>query len=686
MTRIPTAGHVWTTSARVWCSTALVCAFLGAASAAQTPTDPTQVPGQHPAGPAGGSYQGPGDTVPGTLPGNGTGTTGTGLGGGPTPGAPTLPGVPTGSPNSPRPPAAPPISILDLGPDLATWESWWNLNRDRYLAIKRAIYAGDANLPPGGTGLARRRPDARTVADRVLPALSKIVETETDPALIGEALIALARADAGRESDDATSARVVERLAAALSQRQLAVVESAVLALGARGSARSLPLLAALVEDSAAGRTAIARPSVPTRVRAMAALSLGLAATRASVDVQRYATHALSRPLQGRADVPQDLAAACCAALGLVDLGGAPSSDQDLPASSSSHALVQFLQGLADDSGRDQIVRAQAVASVGRVAARADERTRAGAIVWAVRVATDASRPTPVRQAAAIALGRLGKPTESEFDRAARTTLAGMQRDTDRLARGLAWLARAEIGARARTEEDKPATLEIQTGLLADLAEAKSSAQGFVGVALGVLAHDSAIVAALEGNRALKEALPCARNPSDASALGLALGLRFDITSAQLVAERFARDGDAPARASLALGLGMAGATAYLPVLKSASGPENHPLVIRDASIARALLGDTTACTEMASLLASTKSLLAADFASDALAAMGDATVLDTLVGLVADTQAGASRRTRAVRALGAVADASLLPWNEPLRADGHFGAAFESWNATVYR
>jgi HEAT repeat protein len=657
-------------------------ALLASWSAAQTPIDPDAHPGDAPGGATptgtgGGSVGGQGDPQPGSQPGAQ---------------APLVPGATTGPVVSPvpRPPNAPPFPLLDLGPDTATWEVWWNLNRDRFLGIKARVYAGDAGAAPSGTGLARRRPEARLVADRVMPALTSLLEHETDPVLVAETLIALARADLGRATDDATSARAIERLSAALSDKQLAVVESAVMALGARGSARSIPVLAALVEDSAAGRAALARAVVPTRVRSIAALALGLAAARGRVDVQRYAAHTLSRPLQARGELPQDLAAACATALGLVDLGAGAASDQDLPAASSASALARFLEGVADVAENDQLVRAQAAASVGRIAGRdvasGDDRARVAAIVWAVKALGDAARPAPVRQGLVIALARLGRPTDSAPDRAARTALVNAQRDTDRLVRGLAWLARAEIGARARDESERSAALEIQAGLLADFADARGGSAGYLAMALGLLAHDSALVAAIDGNRALKDAWPRARNPSDASAIGLALGLRFDITSAPLLSERFVREGDGPARAALALGLGLAGSTSVVNALRTASGVENHPLVIRDAAIARALLGDATATDEMLALLSTTRSLLAADYASDALSAMGDGSALDALVAMAKDASVPTARRARAVRALGAVADASLLPWNEPLRADGHIGAAFEAWNAVVNR
>ena len=50
---------------------------------------------------------------------------------------------------------------------------------------------------------------------------------------------------------------------------------------------------------------------------------------------------------------------------------------------------------------------------------------------------------------------------------------------------------------------------------------------------------------------------------------------------------------------------------------------------------------------------------------------------------LAAGPGAGGHPSRRAARA---AADASPLPWNEPLRADDHYGASFDAWNAVVNR
>src|SRR5690606_6164762 len=86
----------------------------------------------------GGSYRGPGDTVP---PGGGGGS-----GGGATPGTPGPSGPGNGGPTGPTGPggsggvptgpggrsgASPVTGAIVNGPDLTTWEFWWGFNKEQ---------------------------------------------------------------------------------------------------------------------------------------------------------------------------------------------------------------------------------------------------------------------------------------------------------------------------------------------------------------------------------------------------------------------------------------------------------------------------------------------------------------------------------------------------------------------------
>ncbi len=96
----------------------------------------------------GGTYRGPGDTVP---PGGGGG----GGGGAPTtpgPAGPTAPGPAAPGTPAPATPGAPPPAPGATsstpttpggpsGPDLTLWDFWWGFNREPYLNLKSKIHS-----------------------------------------------------------------------------------------------------------------------------------------------------------------------------------------------------------------------------------------------------------------------------------------------------------------------------------------------------------------------------------------------------------------------------------------------------------------------------------------------------------------------------------------------------------------
>ena len=97
----------------------------------------------------GGTYRGPGDTVPpGGGGGGGGGQPGTPGPAGPSGGSPGAPGAPApATPGAPAgQPAGGPRSAMtaagDSGPDLTIWQFWWGFNKDPYLNLKAKIHAG----------------------------------------------------------------------------------------------------------------------------------------------------------------------------------------------------------------------------------------------------------------------------------------------------------------------------------------------------------------------------------------------------------------------------------------------------------------------------------------------------------------------------------------------------------------
>ncbi len=122
----------------------------------------------------GGTYRGPGDTVP---PGGGGGGGGAGSPGstgpstpgpsGPTTPGPASPGAPAGVAGGPSGPST--SGGGDAGPDLTIWQYWWGFNKEPYLNLKAAIHGGSVQTgdqPHTFQGDHVESGDVRVCADR----------------------------------------------------------------------------------------------------------------------------------------------------------------------------------------------------------------------------------------------------------------------------------------------------------------------------------------------------------------------------------------------------------------------------------------------------------------------------------------------------------------------------------------
>ncbi len=155
----------------------------------------------------GGTYRGPGDTVPpGGGGGGGSGPTAPGPSGpsaggpsGPSTPAPGSPGVPTGGPASGPAPVVTGGSAG--GADLTLWEFWWEFNKDPYLNLKAAIHSGiitgsdDFFLGRGAQSQSKDslKPSEAAIREKVVPALKEALEKETNNDIVTGAMMALAK-------------------------------------------------------------------------------------------------------------------------------------------------------------------------------------------------------------------------------------------------------------------------------------------------------------------------------------------------------------------------------------------------------------------------------------------------------------------------------------------------------------
>ena len=242
----------------------------------------------------GGTYRGPGDTVP---PGAGGGGGG---GGSPTTPGPTGPSAP-GSPSNPGTPGFPgaapgagtgagsPVYTPGgaSGPDLTQWTFWWEFNKDPYLSLKNKLHKG---APQSGgdeffLGHGQKdqavdlfRPNISDIRDKIVPALVKALETQKNNDILTGSLMSLAKIG---NLDDYSN--FGEKIVPFLSDSNQEISETAALSLGILGSEKYIDLLISLATNSVEGRKAVGRTNeVPYRTRSFALYGLGLIASEST--------------------------------------------------------------------------------------------------------------------------------------------------------------------------------------------------------------------------------------------------------------------------------------------------------------------------------------------------------------------------------------------------------------------
>ena len=159
--------------------------------------------------------------------------------------------------------------------DVAAWDQWWSFNRDRYLALKDAIFDGtdtttgseDFFLGKGsdrgnwGPGL---KPTEKVLRSEVVPALRAALDRQLDVDIITGVLLALAKI--GDPPGGPKQLSVLFR--GYLAHGNQEVHETAAIALGILGEPDAAPLLMDLMMDTSTGRTVAGRGKVPAPFRA----------------------------------------------------------------------------------------------------------------------------------------------------------------------------------------------------------------------------------------------------------------------------------------------------------------------------------------------------------------------------------------------------------------------------------
>ncbi|MHC4376577.1 MAG: HEAT repeat domain-containing protein, partial [Planctomycetota bacterium] len=466
----------------------------------------------------GGTYRGPGDTVPpgaggdagggeapltGPIPGSGTSPVpGTGVGPlGPT----TSPGGgPLGTGSGTTTYTGPQLTT-----DLSQWSFWWEFNKDGFLNLREALdervvtgeigyWLGDGMKSQARTSV---RPSRSQIEEDIVPALLETLEQETNKDIVTGCLIALAKI--GDRVDESGTSQFQETFTGFLSHANQEIRETAAIALGILANPSSLDLLEALVFNRELGQRAVASNEVDLRTRAYAAYGLGLVGARNDDPEvrQRIVTALLEAlPMTHGLSTP-DVGVAVVSSLGLVPLDAVPAP---LEADAAVITIPQQIEALLEyfeNPRHDRFVRAHVPTAVGRLftayeagASEEDTAQLKAQLAPALLLPLDPKRgrylESEVRMASALALGLIGDADDEDLDGEIRDALIGAADDPLRQVRKFALIGLAKSAARPGQDEAQTARGRSETVdyLIRNMERGRSGVERWAGIAAGVYA------------------------------------------------------------------------------------------------------------------------------------------------------------------------------------------------------
>lgn len=669
----------------------------------------------------GGTYRGPGDTVP---PGGG----GTGGGGGATPGTggPSTPG-PSG-PSTPGPagpatpgggPGAPSGPVTGGGggeasADLSIWQYWWGFNKEPYINLKAHIHSGavvtgsdDFFLGRGEKSQARDslRPSEEQIRGKVVPALIQALATERSNDIVTGCMIALAKiGDAKDESGDSKMAEEIKKFLADSNQE---IAETAAVALGilANEAKSNLDILTLLLNNDSQKLRSEHKINVsgeiPYRTRAFAAYGLGLIGAKAKDENRTIVVDSLVKMLDGesRSMATRDIAVACLTSLGLTPLpidAAQIEAAQDIkrfqkPAEIKTRQdeIIWLMSYYEDVQGLNHFVRAHVPRSVALLLADCPSPYWLRNAV-AERFLTDITKLSrerdEVKQSCLIALGQIGDCDDEPIDVKIREALVKANGElSDHMSRNFALIALAQASGRPgaggtdplaglNAKKDSPRAF-----LMNELTKGKTGAKPWAALALGVMERslsDAKHQTSADVRFTLRNALKEAKSPVEVGAYAIAVGLIKDQEAKDVLQEKLASISDDEARGYVAVGAGLVDDQASVePIQEIIRKSKYKPDLLKSAAIGLGLLGDKKILDELITMLGDASALSSQAAISSALGFIGDARSIDPLIKMLQDKQKTDRARGFAAVALGIVADKEELPWNAKISVNINYRA-----------
>jgi HEAT repeat protein len=561
----------------------------------------------------------------------------------------------------------------DTAPLPASWQTWWEYNREPFVRRTTVAAAPAPATGPRANGAAGAVPPAPFAVvdddrDRIVPALLAALAAERSRDVQTACMVALAkiRRDGGGTTLEAA-------LLPRLQRDDTEVRETAALALGIAGRPAGVPHLLGLVRDDAVGRKLVDGAAVPDRVRTFAVYGLALAARRsADAALQQQAAKELSAVWKAPPAGARDLRVAAVLGLGALH-------DPERPEGRrlAWQLVDELLAWLDRDLGAgEEIVQAQAPIAIARLLGRGDSAVHARCKrAFAAMLTADSRRGNALLQSAAIALGAMALPAE-QCDGDAHVSAAlrtAYDRGGEPHVRLFAAMALARIGGNAN-----------RSWLLGEYPRGnKTVEKPWLALALGVYAQQRALTAEIDPGvaRLLRNELAAASYEDLRAPLALAVGLTRDATAVgELRALLADRAGNERTAGYACTALGLLGDRAAIPDLAAVmTAARRQPFVLQAAALALGQLGDRELTPRLVELLAAGDSLATLVGLATAIGRSGDRRAIDPLLAIVGRDDAPQLSRAFAAAALGWLADTDPLPWNRAFAVDANYACEIDT-------
>lgn len=655
----------------------------------------------------GGTYRGPGDTVPAGGGGGG--------GGGAAPSTPSPSGPSTGSPSGPTTPtpagpgastgapggrgAGPSTGGGSTGPDLTGWEFWWNFNKDQYLNLKAAIYEGVTSgsdsffLGQGENTGAKNalKPTTADIRDKIVPGLKYALEHERQNDIVTGSLIALAKiGDAKSEDGKSEFEEIMKKWLPDASQE---IAETSAVSLGILANDSSVQTLKDLAFDSEAGRKMVGSTEVKFRTRAFATYGLGLIGARSnSLQVRREIIDALTELLGKPETSTKDVKVAAVIAFGLtpIDYSSAEVMEVKEGASSSRQAQVEYLKKFFQTESNNYMIRAHVPTAIARLLTKEKDAPtdvkglRESATKLLVEALGEHSKEKEeVRQSCILALGLLGDLDNEPIDKEIRDTLKRTSDKGQPQEKYFSLIALGQVGGHPGKAEGAEKNIgDIRGFLVNKISKGQTGARPWAAMAVGVMERElydlasTSLPTSGDAKLALREALKDCDASDVAGAYAVALGIAKDTEATGLLLDSVKRFGDNNPKGYMCLGLGLIGAAEAKERIKDIVKDSKYkPELLRQAAIALGLLGDKSVVPDLVEMLRDAKGLASQAAVASALGFIGDSRSIDPLVEMLKNKDITASARGFAGVALGIVADKEQFPWNSKISTNINYRA-----------